>query len=158
MKKLLFSLLFCCSAGFCFGQQNLISYEDIKFLLHNNLAQADTFLTAKGYTTTQKNVKTKNRAYGLKLTDGSFVTLTMRADGKKQYIELETNDITKYTLINNSISQYINKEGSIGDVQTYYVKNLCNIYITVNDTKPYNPIKRDYVMQIVPDKNITAYQ
>lgn len=157
MKKLLFSLLFACSAALCFGQQNLISYEDIKFLLHNNLAQADTFLTAKGYTTTQKNLKTRNRTYRVNLNGGTFVTLAMRADGKKQYMELETNDLTQYTLINNSISQYINKEGSIGDVQTYFIKNLCSIYITVNDTRPYNPLKRNYVMQIVPDKSITAY-
>jgi len=158
MKKLLFSLIFSCPVGLCFGQQNLISYEDIKFLLHNNLAQADTFLTAKGYSITQRNVKTQNRIYQLNLKEGTFIMLTMRADGKKQFIELETNELSQYTLINNSISQYINKEGSIGDVQTYFIKNLCSIYITVNDTRPYNPLRRDYVMQIVPDKHVTAYE
>jgi hypothetical protein len=157
MKNLLLSLLFSCITCVCFGQKNLISYEDIKFLLHNNLQQADTFLTAKGYATTVKNIKTKNRTYKLSIKGGTFVSLSIRADGKKQFMELETNDLEQYTLINNSISQYINTQGSIGDVQTYLIKDLCNIYITVNDTAPYDPLKRNYLMQIVPEKNVMAF-
>ena len=157
MKKALFTLLLSCLTCLCLGQKNLISYEDIKFLLHNNLEQSDALLISKGYSTTAKNIKTKNRSYKLSIKGGTFVNLDLRADGKKQFIELETNDLTQYTLINNSISQYINKEGSIGDVQTYFIKDLCSIYITSNDTQPYDPLKRNYLMQIVPDKNITAY-
>ena len=157
MKRLIICLLFIGYSSFCFGQKNLISYEDLKFLLHNNLEQADAFLTAKGYTTTVKNIKTKNRTYRLNIKGGTFVNLSIRADGKKQFMELETNEMEQYTLLNNSISQYINKEGTIGDVQTYFIKNLCSIYITVNDTQPYDPLKRDYIMQIVPDKNVMAY-
>jgi hypothetical protein len=157
MKKLLLSLLFSCIAGICFGQKNLISYEDLKFILHNNLEQTDTFLVAKGYTPTVKNVKTKNRSYRININGGTFVNLSVRADGRRQFMELETNDVNQYNLINNSISQYLNTEGSIGDVQTYTIKNFCNIYITVNDTRPYNPLKRNYIMQIVPDKSVTAF-
>jgi hypothetical protein len=157
MKKLILSLLLTCAACVCFGQKSLISYEDLQFLLHNNLAQADTFLTAKGYSTTSKNVKTKNRTYRLNIKGGTFVSLTIRADGRKQFMELETNELTQYTLINNSISQYLNTEGSIGDIQTYVIKNLCSIYITVTDAFPYDPLKRVYVMQIVPDKGVTAF-
>lgn len=72
-------------------------------------------------------------------------------------MEIETNELEQYNLINNSISQYLNKSGSNGDVQIYTVKDFGSIYITVNDTNPYNPLKRDYVMQIVADKNVTAY-
>lgn len=43
------------------------------------------------------------------------------------------------------------------DVQTYTVKNLGTIYITVNDTVPYNPLKREYDIHIVSDKHITTY-
>jgi len=45
------------------AQKSLISYEDIKYLLHNNLAHADTFLTAKGYVIAKKDNNTKNRKY-----------------------------------------------------------------------------------------------
>jgi|ERR1700761_7699015 len=157
MKKLLMGILFTCTTCLCFGQKNLISYEDLKYLLHNNLQEDDNFLAAKGYKAEIKNDKTKTREYNMQLQGNTHVTLTIRADGKKQYMEIETDDVTQYNLINNSISQYLNKEGSIGDVQTYWVKNLCNIYITVTDTKPYNPLKKDYVMQIVPDKHVTTY-
>jgi hypothetical protein len=157
MKKLLLSMLFSCIAITCFGQKNLISYEDLKFLLHNNLEQADTFLVAKGYSAIKKVFKKKTATYRNVISGGTFVNLALRADGRKQFIELETNDLNQYTLINNSISQYLNTEGSIGDVQTYTIKNLCNIYITVNDVMPYNPLKRNYLMQVVPDKSVTAY-
>lgn len=157
MKTLFVCLLFTCISCLCFGQKSLISYEDLKYLLHNNIMEADTFLTAKGYTVAVKNNKTKNREYTLPIAGGTHVTIGIRADGKKIYMELETNDLGQYTLLNNSISQYLNKEALIDDVQIYAIKNLCNIYITVNDTMPYDPLKRDYVMQIVPDKNVTAF-
>jgi hypothetical protein len=157
MKKLLLSLLFGCIAITGFGQKTLISYEDIKFLLHSNLSQADTFLIAKGYSTIKKDLKKRTANYRVTITGGTFVGLSLRADGRKQFIELETNDPNQYTLINNSISQYLNTQGSIGDIQTYTIKNVGNIYITVNDTMPYHPLKRNYLMQIIPDKSVTAY-
>jgi hypothetical protein len=157
MKKLLFGLLFTCSTCLCFGQKSLLSYEDLKYMLHNNLQQADTFLTAKGYTATAKNVKAKNRVYTLNIPGGTHVNVSLRADGRRLFMELETNAMEQYDLIKNSISQYIHTTGNIGDVQTYAIKNLGNIYITANDTMPYDPLRKDYVMQIVPDKSITAY-
>lgn len=157
MKKLLLSIILTSSFCFCFGQKNLLSYEDLRYLLHNNLQKADTFLMAKGYTPTIKNTKKKTSEYTLSLKNGTHVTLSLRADGKKIFMELETNELAQYDLINNSISQYIHKSGMTGDIQTYEVKNLGNIYISVNESVPYDPLKKDYVMQIVADKNIVAY-
>ncbi len=157
MKTALLTVMLICSGILCFAQTNLISYEDMKYLLHNNLLHADTFLTAKGYTLKSKNDKTKNREYLLTIKGGTHVDLTLRADGKKLFMEIETNEVGQYNLINNSISQYINKAGSIGDVQTYVIKDLCNIYITVTDAVPYDPMKKVYDMQIVADKNVIAY-
>ncbi|MDB5009887.1 MAG: hypothetical protein JWR67_3005 [Mucilaginibacter sp.] len=157
MKTIILTTALICSGIICFAQTNLISYEDIKYILHNNLQHADTFLTAKGYTLKSKNEKTRNREYTLPIKGGTFVNLHIRADGKKLFMELETNELGQYNLINNSISQYLNKSGSTGDVQTYSIKDLCNIYITVTDTMPYDPIRKDYNMQIVADKNVTAY-
>ena len=134
----------------------MISYEDMKYILHNNLLHADTFLMSKGYTLKVKDDKKKTREYTLAIKGGTHVDLTLRADGKRLFIDLETNELGQYNLINNSISQYINKAGSTADVQTYVIKDLCSIYITVNDTMPYDPMKRDYDMQIVADKSVTA--
>ena len=52
-----FILIIIASSGFC--QKSLISYEDIKYLLNNNIHQADTFLTAKGYVITKKTTTPK---------------------------------------------------------------------------------------------------
>ncbi|MES2808963.1 MAG: hypothetical protein V4619_10085 [Bacteroidota bacterium] len=157
MKKIILSILFTGIALIGYGQSNLISYEDIKFLLHNNLGQADTFIVAKGYTTMKKDDKKKTATYKVNISGGTFVSLGIRADGRRIFLELETNDANQYNLINNSISQYLNTEASIGDVQTYTIKNLCNIYITANDSRPYNPLKRTYLMQIVSDKNVHSF-
>ncbi|MDB4926489.1 hypothetical protein [Mucilaginibacter sp.] len=157
MKNLVLAVLLTCSTCVCFGQKSLISYEDLKYILHNNLQRADTFLMAKGYTLTLKNTKTNNRIYTLSIKGGSHVNVSLRADGKRLFMELETNAMEQYDLLNNSISQYIHTKGAIGDIQTYVIKNLCEIYITTNDTMPYDPLKKDYVVQIISDKNITAY-
>ncbi|MGZ3757464.1 MAG: hypothetical protein ACXVAY_14400 [Mucilaginibacter sp.] len=157
MKTLFLTITLIFSVFLCFSQSNLVSYEDLKYILHNNLAHADTFFTAKGYALKSKNDKTKNREYSLAIQGGTYVNVHLRADGKKLFMEIETNELSQYNLINNSISQYINKAGSVGDVQTYNVKDLCSIYITIGDTVPYSPIRKDYDMQIVADKNVIAY-
>ena len=157
MEKALFCLPLLFFSVLGFSQSKFISYEDIKLILRNNLQQVDTFLMAKGYTIKLKNDKTKNREYTLPVNGGAYVNLTIRVDGKKLFMELETNELQQYDLINNSISQYLNKAGSSDFVQTYAIKDLCSIYITVTDTTPYDPMKRDYDMQIIPDKNVSAY-
>ena len=93
MKKLLIAVVFLFCSGMCFGQKNLISYDDIKYLLHNNLAYADTFLMAKGYSVTKKDNDTKNRKYNLSIQGGTYSNVSLRQDGKRLYIEIETNEI-----------------------------------------------------------------
>jgi hypothetical protein len=156
--KFIFSFLFLATFAIpAFSQKSLISYDDIKYLLHNNLHQADTFLVAKGYVITKKDNDTKNRKYTLLIQGGTQNTVSMRIDGKKLFIEIETNEINQYNLIRESISQYLLKEAQVSDVQTYSVKDLGNIYITINDTVPYDPLKKDWDIQVVGDKHITAY-
>jgi len=156
MKKLVLSVVFTCSAVLCFGQKHLLSYEDVKFLLINNLEKADTFMMAKGYQVITKKNNNKNRSY--KSEDGSSHTdVDIRLDGKRLFIELQTNEIEQYDIIHSSIAQFIIKDVVAADVQTYLVKDVGTIYITVNDSAPYDPLKREYDMHIVSDKHITAY-
>lgn len=157
MKNFIFILLFifCSAAAYC--QKSLVSYDDIKYLLHNNLLRADTFLVAKGYVIAKKDNINKNRAYSMTTPSGTFVNINMRSDGKRLFIELETNEIDQYNLIRESIAQYLDKDTMAAGLQSYSVKDLGNIYITINDTAPYNPMRKDYDMQIVGDKHVTAY-
>jgi len=158
MKKPLITLIVLLFATLSYGQQKLLSYEDIRFLLHNNLEKADTFLTAKGYTLAKKDVRKNNRKYELVLSGSTKSEVQLRADGKRINIELETNSYEQYNLLLNSISQFRVKDSNIGDVQAYDVKNLANIYITINDTVPYDALRKDYDIQIVPYKNVTAIE
>jgi hypothetical protein len=157
VKNLFFSILLIFFINTGFAQKTLLSYDDIKYLLHNNLLRADTFLVAKGYIIAKKDYNKKNRLYTMTTQSGTFVNINMRADGKRLFIELETDEIDQYNLVRESISQYLDKDSMAAGVQTYSVKDLGTIYITINDTVPYNPIKKDYDMQIVGDKHITAY-
>jgi len=156
MKHLFLALLFMISSTVCLGQKNLVSYDDIKYLLHINLTKADTFLTAKGYYVAKKDNNSKNRKYALAMPGGKYNNINLRSDGKKIYIEIETNEINQYNLIRESVSQYLVKDGVVADIQTYAVKDLGNIYIEINDSVPYNPLTKEYSIHIVPDKNITA--
>jgi hypothetical protein len=157
MKKILLLLLFAGSTVSCFAQKQLLSYDDLRFLLQNNLQQIDTFMMAKGYKIPGKNNKTKNRNYTATFTGGTYSNIDVRLDGKRLFIEIETNELDQYDLIRNSISQYLDKNSQVADVQTYTVKELGSIYITVSDTVPYDPLRKDYDMHIVSDKHITAY-
>src|SRR5476651_1254165 len=105
MKPFFLSIALIASTLLCFGQSNLVSYEDIKYILHNNLQHADTFLMAKGYTLKVKNDKAKNREYTLAKKGGTHVDLFLRGNGKKLFMDLETNEVGQYNLINNSIAQ-----------------------------------------------------
>jgi hypothetical protein len=157
MKILLICTLFITVPLFCFGQKSILSYDDIKYLLHNNLNRADTFLVAKGYIIVKKDIESKNRKYSMTTRSGTFVNINLRADGKRLFIEIDTDEIDQYNLIRESVSQYLDKDSMASGIQTYTVKDLGSIYISINDTIPYNPIKKDYDIQVVGDKHITAY-
>jgi len=156
MKKpaLLFISLFC--AVMCFGQKHLLSYDDLKYMVTNSLQKTDTFMMAKGYSIKRKNIKTNNRTYSSE-SGNLHIDIEVRQDGKRLLVEIETDVLSQYDLIHDSIAQYLNKESTTADVQTYVVKDLGTIYITVTDTTPYNPLKREYDIHLVPDKRITAY-
>ncbi|WP_428331426.1 hypothetical protein [Mucilaginibacter sp.] len=157
MKNLFFVMLMLFLSANCFAQKGLISYDDIKYLLHNNLNHADTFLVAKGYLITQSRNDKKNRKYTQTLQGGTHNNIGIRLDGKRLFIEIETNELSQYTIIRESIAQYLIKDGMVADIQSYAVKDLGNIYITVNDTAPYDPMRKDYDIQVVGDKHIIIY-
>ena len=159
MKKILLTLVLFFAVSFCFAQQqrNLVSYDDLSYLLTNNINKADTFFTAKGYTLVEQNIKKKTRKYVLKMAGGTYANFSLRNDGRRMYVEIETNELEQYNLIYTSIASYVNKEVTTPEVQAFTVKDLGSIYIMVNDTTPYNPLRRTYTMQIVSDKSITAY-
>jgi hypothetical protein len=114
-------------------------------------------LVAKGYIIAKKDNDAKNRKYALTLPGGTHNNISLRADGRRLFIKIKTKELNQYNLIRESISQYLIKDGMRADVQTYTVKELGNIYITINDTMPYDPIRKDYDIQVVGDKHITAY-
>ena len=157
MKKTLLSIVLFLTAGICFGQSKLISYDDLTYLLHNNINKADTFFLAKGYELTDKNVKKNTRKYALGIPGGTYANFNLRSDGRRIFIEIETNEPEQYNLIYNSISQYVNKQASTADVQSFVVKDLGSIYIMSTESVPYNPLRRDYTIQVVSDKSITTY-
>ncbi|RYE21150.1 MAG: hypothetical protein EOP45_09960 [Sphingobacteriaceae bacterium] len=157
MKKLSTVLLFIFISTSGFAQKQLISYDDLRFILHNSLTQADTFLITKGYSAVTKNDNTKNRKYSITFKDNSYININARSDGRQLFLEIETNYIGQYNLIQESIRQYINRDSMLDDIQTYSVKNLGNIYITVKDTQPYNPLTKDYDIQVVADRRINTY-
>ncbi len=157
MKKAILLLIITCTSIACFAQSKLLSYEDIKFLIRNDLDQADTFLLAKGYTLKSKNVKKRNSVYTMPREGRTFINVTLRMDGRRMFMEIETTDVTQYNLIYNSIMQYPHKFYLTGaDIETYAIKDLFTAYITINEAVPYSPIIKNYSIQIIPDKGVIA--
>ena len=157
MKKILVTVALLTCSIFCFAQEKLLSYEDISYLIRNNIARADNFMTAKGYALAASKPKDKVKKYILKYSGNVQSEVTLRPDGRRLFVGIQTNILEQYNLLLNSISQYKTTTASIApDVTSYMVKDLGNIYITISDSVPYNPLKKDYDIQIVPDKNIAA--
>ncbi len=157
MKKVVLLLAIICTSITCFAQSKLLSYEDVKFLIRNDLNQADTFLLAKGYTLKSKNAKKKFSEYTMPREGRTFINVNLRMDGRRMFVEIETTDVTQYNLIYNSILQYPHKFSLTGaDIETYAIKDLFTAYITTNEVIPYSPIIKNYSIQIIPDKNAVA--
>jgi hypothetical protein len=157
MKKLIFVVAIICTSITCFSQSKLLSYEDVKYLIRNDLNQADTFLVAKGYKLKSKNIKKKYSEYTMPRSSGLFVNVNLRMDGRRMFLEVETTDVAQYNLILNSILQYPHKFTLTGaDIETYTIKDLFTAYIITNEVVPYSPIIKNYSIQIVPDKNAVA--
>src|SRR6185312_14142221 len=104
--KYLFSIVLILTAFTGLAQKSLISYEDITYLLQNNIHKADTFLMTKGYVISKKDNDTKNHKFTVTLPSGTYNNISLRADGKRLFIEIETNELNQYNLIRESISQY----------------------------------------------------
>jgi hypothetical protein len=157
MKKLWLLMFFLLFSGVVRAQQNFLSYEDFTYIITNNLQKADDFMQSKGYDPIKKKLKAGNKAYTKNLNGGTTAEVEIRNDGKRVYIYLTTNEQQQYNVITSSITPYITGKELVADVQTYHVKNLGDIYIMINDTIPYSPIRKDYDIRIVSDKNITTY-
>jgi tRNA threonylcarbamoyladenosine modification (KEOPS) complex Pcc1 subunit len=157
MKTLILFLSFFCLATVSYAQRQILSYEDLKYLIENNLGKADTFLVAKGYTIKEMNKKKNTRKYAASMQGGTVSEVELRADGRKIFVEIQTDDISQYNMIHNSIAQFVVTSASTQDIQTYNVKELGSIYISIADKQPYSPIRKDYDIHLVADKNITSY-
>src|SRR5688500_1398612 len=132
MKKIILSLIIICTSVASFSQSKLLSYEDVKFLIRNDLNQADTFLLSKVYTLKSKNVKKKYSEYTMPREGRTFINVNLRMDGRCMFMEIETTDVTQYNLIYNSILQYPHKFSVNGaDIETYAIKDLFTAYIIV---------------------------
>ena len=157
MKKILITAIFSCLTYVGFAQGKLISYEEIQFMLHNNINRDDSLLLGKGYTQKSKNEKKRTREYTLATNRGTYINLTMRADGRRLFMELATNDIQQHDVLMSSIGQYPHKTETMGDMDIYILKDLGSIYITQTENVPYDPMKKNYLIQIAPEKNVMAF-
>jgi len=155
IKKLLLLTALCCFTALAYGQQKFLSYDDLVYLETNNLQKAGNFMQSKGYSP----LKSKKQG-NLKFTLQSGVNTSqveIRSDGRRVYIYIATDEIQQFNLLYNSILPYLESTEENSGITIYKVKDLGIIYTTSNDKVPYSPIKRDYDISIVSDKNITAY-
>lgn len=157
MKSIILLMSFFCLTTLVHAQSQLISYDDLHFLIENNLGKADTFLVAKGYTLAGTDTEKKTQKFTATFDAGTKSEIDMRADGKRIYIEIITDEISQYNMIRNSILQFLIKDEENVDIQTYEVKHLGTIYITVRDKVPYSPIRKDYDIHLVAQKNKVSY-
>ncbi|WP_342645071.1 hypothetical protein [Mucilaginibacter sp. CSA2-8R] len=156
MKKGLLLWALCLAALASHAQQKLLAYDDFVYIINNNLQKSDDFMISKGYT----KVKTKkqgNQKYHLDLPGNSTSDVEIRVDGRRIYIYVATDELQQLNLVNNSIAPFLLSKEDISGITNYRVRDLGNVYEQIIDKVPFNPIKKDYDIRIVSDKNITTY-
>lgn len=157
MKTIILLMSFFYLTNIAHAQSQLISYDDLHFMVENSLGKADTFLVSKGYTLASTDEKKKTQKFTTTYNAGTKAEINMRADGKRIYLEILTDEISQYNMIRNSILQFLIKDEENADIQTYEVKHLGTIYITIRDKLPYSPIRKDYDIHLVAQKNKVSY-
>jgi len=156
MKKALLFWALSLAALASHAQQKLLAYDDFVFIINNNLQKSDDFMVSKGYT----KVKTKkqgNQKYHLDLPGNNTSDVEIRIDGRRIYIYIATDELQQLNLVNNSIAPFLISQEDISGITNYRVRDLGNVYEQIIDKVPFNPIKKDYDIRIVSDKNITTY-
>ena len=155
MKKILLLAALCCITLLSYAQQKFLSYEDLAYLETNNLHKINEFMQQKGYSSSATK-KLGTLKFTLQ-SNGNSSEVEIRADGRRLYIYIVTDEIQQVNLLNNSIQPYLLSTEETSGVTILKVKDLGIIYTTVNDKVPYSPIKRDYDFSIVSENNTTAY-
>lgn len=156
MKKIFILISLSLSSFLCKAQQNLLAYDDFVYLVTNNLQKSDDFMQSKGYTKVPVK-KAGNLKYHMALSGGTSTDVEIRADGKRLYIYIATDELQQLNLVNNSVGPFLLSKEDNSGVTNFKVKDLGNIYIMINEKVPFSPIRKDYDIRIVSDKNITAY-
>jgi len=155
MKKVFLLAVLSFVTALSYAQQKFLSYEDLLYLETNNLQKANNFMQSKGYSPL-KSKRQGNLKFTLQ-SAGNTSEVEIRSDGKRVYIYITTDEIQQFNLLYNSIQPYLESMEENSGITIYKVKDLGVIYATSNDKVPYSPVKRDYDISIVSDKNITAY-
>lgn len=156
MNKVLLLGALCLAAFTSHAQQKLLAYDDFVYIINNNLQKSNDFMISKGYTAV-KTKKQGNQKYHLDLPDNSTSDVEIRMDGRRIYIYIATDELQQLNLVNNSIAPYLISREDISGITNYRVRDLGNVYEQIIDKVPFNPIKKDYDIRIVSDKNITTY-
>jgi hypothetical protein len=156
MNKFLLAVIFCFCSISVMAQQNLLGYEDLTYIITNNQRQVGDFMESKGYSVL-KTKKTGNQKYTLRLSANTQSDIEIRWDARRVYIYIATDELQQVNLLIQSISPYLLSQEETSGVMNYKVKDLGNIYLMTNDKVPYNPVRKDYDIRIVSDKNITTY-
>lgn len=157
MKTLILFMSFFCMVTVSYAQKQLISYEDLKYLLENTPDKADTFLTDRGYTLVKTHHKTHKRRYMISMPDGTKSAIELRTDGKRNYVEIDTDNISQYNTIHNSIADFLQASTNNSDKLIYTVTDLGTINVTVSDTMPYSRNRKDYDIHLVANTNVTNF-
>jgi hypothetical protein len=161
MKKLLLIFALCGASLFCQAQQKFLSYDDLVYLVTNNLQKANEFMLSKGYESKNKkaisNKGSGSVKYTLAIPGGNSSEVEIRADGRRMYVYIATDEIQQVNLINNSVAPFLLSKNEDSGILNYKVKELGNIYFTSIEKTPPSPIKKDYDIRIVSDRNITSY-
>ncbi|RYE35815.1 MAG: hypothetical protein EOP42_05605 [Sphingobacteriaceae bacterium] len=107
------------TANCCSAQKQLLSYQDLQYIIQNNTAAVTGFLQQKDYRL-QNSGNGQTRFYGL-IADDDYNDFNFSTQGKHNTVTLLTTDTQQIEIIENSLKNYTYKNTKNG--KAYRIKN-----------------------------------
>lgn len=145
MLKTLFTALFCCTIFYCSAQKQLLSYQDLQYILKNRTEAVTTFLKDKNYQLQPGLAANQVRFLGL-FADEDYSDITVIYGTRHATIHLITTDKAQVEEIQKAVASYPSKNSKGVDI--YRVKDAAVNTIGIKEEETKGKIFKVYTIDL----------
>ncbi|RYY06881.1 MAG: hypothetical protein EOP43_04950 [Sphingobacteriaceae bacterium] len=140
-QKVLLTCIFMTTAMYCSAQKQLLSYQDLQYIIQSNTAAVTGFLQQKDYHL--QSADNKQARFFALFADEDYNDFDLSIQGKHATLTLLTTDLQQIETLENSLKNYVYKSTKNG--KTYRIKSDA---ISVISIKPPAEAQKVYTVLV----------